>query len=147
MKKLIWFALALCLFLTACARPITIETPVYQDGIYTAQTEGFSDSGWQDVVTVTVENGRIIDVAWDSYNEEGESKRALSQSGEYGMVAGGARSEWHEQADSIEEALIREQDPTALAVNSTGKVDGISGVSITVSEFVTLAGQALNDAK
>lgn len=147
MKRTVLIAAALLLVVGGCARTEQLEHPVYQDGVYTATTGEYDSGGWQDVVSVTVEGGQIIEAEWDAINKEGQSKKELSESGQYGMKAGGARSEWHEQAESLEAELIRQQDPAKIGVKENGKTDSVSGVSIAVDGFVELANQALSDAK
>ena len=117
---------------------------VWADGHYYAAGE-FSDSGWQDVVALKVENGKIVKAAWNALHREGGlDKKTSSELGFYGMAAkGGAQAEWHEQAAKMEQALIEAQSPEAIAVNDDGKTDAVSGVSVTVGGFLKLAAQAL----
>lgn len=146
MKRTVLATLAL-LLCAGCATSAPDPAPDYRDGVYTAEAEDYSDSGWKDTVTVIVEDGKITEAEWNAVNEEGQDKKSLSQSGEYGMKAGGAKSEWHEQAQSLEAELVRQQDPGKIGVNSSGQVDSVSGVSIAASEFVQLAEEALSKAK
>jgi len=63
------------------------------------------------------------------------------------MKAGGAQSEWHEQAALAEQYLLDKQDPASLTFNEEGKTDAISGVSIHLKSYYDLAAQALEQAK
>lgn len=115
-----------------------------KDGTYFAQGEMNEKSGWQYNVTLKVEGGKITDADWNATNiKAGPDKKTVSESGEYGMKAGGAQAEWHEQAEKAEQFLIEKQDPAAITVNDEGKTDAISGVSISVNDFVELAQKAL----
>ena len=119
----------------------------YDDGIYFAQEEGFSsDSGWKSVVTLTVDGDRIVAADWNgAHFNAGADKKTASKTGMYPMVAnGGARSDWHVQAEAAESYLLKTQDPAEIKyIDEEGHTDAIAGVSIHVSEFFTLAEKAL----
>lgn len=119
----------------------------YEDGIYFAQEDGFSErTGWKYMVILEVEGGEIVSATWEGANRDGgTSKVVRSRSGEYGMVErGGAIAPWFEQAAATEEYLLEVQDPTAIEYTSDeGHTDAISGATIHVVEFFTLAEEAL----
>ncbi|MGG6311526.1 FMN-binding protein [Paenibacillus macerans] len=122
----------------------TAEQGKYQDGVYFAKGEVDAESGWQSYVTLTVSGGKITEAKWNGLSEKAPvDKVTYSKEGKYGMKAGGASSEWHEQAEKAEAFLIEKQDPKAATLDAEGKTDAISGVSIHVGEFFTLADQAL----
>lgn len=145
-KKILAAALAAAMLfsMAACG-----ASPKYKDGTYTAESADFdAESGWKDVVTISVAGGKITQVDWNATHKDGGlDKKAMSESGEYGMKAGGAKSEWHEQAQSMESQLVNDQDPAKIKVNAEGRPDAVSGVSIHVSEFVKLSKEALEKAK
>lgn len=117
----------------------------YDDGAYSASAEEPSEQGWEASVNATVIGGYITAVYWDETNQDGESKRQQSIDGEYGMVENSdATASWVEQARDTEQWVIDNQeiDPTI----SDGRVDAISGVSITVSGFFGLLQEALSGA-
>ncbi|MBC8080386.1 MAG: FMN-binding protein [Gorillibacterium sp.] len=126
-----------------------VKAGAYKDGTYYAEGKAFdAKTGWKENATVTVVNGKIFAVQWNSTNKDGGTDKVTrSKSGEYGMKASGASSEWHEQAALAEQALLEQQDPAAIAVKEDGKTDAISGVSIHVGEFFTLVLEALGQAK
>jgi len=121
----------------------------YEDGFYFAQEDGFSEkTGWKYVVMLTVEDGKITEATWNgAHKSAGEPKVAQSKSGAYGMVKnGGAQSRWYEQAAKAEQYLLDKQDPTAITYTTDeGHTDAISGVSIHVIEFFSLAEKALEN--
>ncbi|MFP4697171.1 MAG: hypothetical protein ACLFMO_00540 [Eubacteriales bacterium] len=120
----------------------------YEDGIYFATEEDFSDSGWKYAVTIEVENGEFVSVDWNGANKNGgKDKKTSSADGDYGMVEkGGAQAEWHEQAEKTEAYLLETQDPTAISYTSDeGHTDDIAGVSIHVVEFYNLVEKALSN--
>ncbi len=127
--------------------PADAPEGAYEDGIYFAQEDGFSESsGWKYMVTIVVEDGKIVDADWNgAHVSAGVDKKTSSESGEYGMVAkGGAQAEWHEQAEATEDYFLEVQDPTAIEyTDDEGHTDAISGVSIHVVEFFDLAEKAL----
>lgn len=121
----------------------------YKDGFYYAQEAEFA-KGFKYMAHIAVKNGSIVAVDFNAIGEgeEAPDKDAFSRSGEYGMKAGGASSEWHEQADLSEEYLLQTQDPTKIAYTTDeGNTDDIAGVTMKVKAFFTLAEQALANAK
>lgn len=119
------------------------EGAVLQDGTYEAKGEA-DDSGFADQVTMTVKDGKITEVNWDSIGEDGSKKSVLSESGEYVMTEDGPT--WAEQAKALTEALVENQNLTFLTMDEQGKTDAVSGVSISVGGFAALAEQCLNEA-
>jgi major membrane immunogen (membrane-anchored lipoprotein) len=124
------------------------EQGPYEYGGYTATADEFSH-GWKTQVSLTVIGGHIISAYWTELPEEGDmDKRTASVEGEYGMVSqGDAQAPWYEQAEQVEQYLIETQDPTDVRINDEGKTDAISGVSVTVQGFFTLAQEALEGAR
>ena len=121
---------------------------VYEDGTYYAEAEEFSSSGWKSFVDIMVVNGFIVDVDWNAVNEDGEDKKSVDMAGDYQMVArGGAIDEWYVQAQRAEEHLLHTQDPRAVDLDDSGRTDAVSGVTINISDLVTLADQALEGAR
>lgn len=128
---------------TLAAGPV--EKGQYEDGNYYAEAPAFADNGWKEFVWVNVINGRIVQAKWNAISEDDTipNKYQYSEEGGYGMVAGGASSEWHEQADLTEAKLIETQDPNAIEYNDEGYTDSVSGVSVHVNGYVDLVKQAL----
>lgn len=121
------------------------EAGAYKDGVYFAKGEVDAESGWQSIMTLIVSDGKITDVEWNAISDKAPvDKITYSKEGKYGMKAGGAASEWHEQAEALDKFLIEKQDPTAITLNDEGKTDAVSGVSIHVGDFVNLAKAALD---
>lgn len=158
MKKITTVLLSLVLIvglLAACggnnepANNNTSSPVTYNDGTYTAEGEYSENSGWKDVVDVTITDGKIAAVKWNAVHKDGgDDKITQSASGEYGMVEfSDAQAEWHEQAELAEQFLIEHQDLSAFQVKNDGNTDAVSGVSITVSGFVELVEEALAQAK
>jgi major membrane immunogen (membrane-anchored lipoprotein) len=121
----------------------------WADGMYFAQEDEFAGNGWKYNVTITVDNGRITEANWNGTNVAGgPDKKTASKTGNYPMVErGGAQSDWHVQAEKAEAYLLRTQDPTRISYkDDEGHTDAISGVSIHVIEFFSLAEEALESA-
>ncbi len=123
----------------------------WEDGIYFAQEDSFSEkTGWKSMVTLKVEDGKIVEAEWNgAHVNGGTDKITRSKDGEYGMVEkSDARAPWFEQAAKAEEHLLKTQDPTDIEyTGEDGHTDSISGVSIHVKEFFSLAEKALEGAK
>lgn len=146
LKKFLTISLGLMLVLSlaGCGGQAKAAESKYQDGIYFAQEEGFSEkSGWKYVVTVEVKGGKITSVDWNgAHRTGGPDKATLSEAGKYVMA--GAQAPWHEQAAKAGAYLIETQDPTQIAYkDDAGHTDDIAGVSIGVGEFFKLADKAL----
>lgn len=122
------------------------EPGPYKDGGYHAEGEKDPKSGWASTVDLTVANGKVIAAYFSGVNDKGEDKQTVSKEGKYGMKAGGAQSEWHEQIQKVEQHYLENQGAGSLSFTE-GKTDAISGVSVHVQEFFQLADKALEGAK
>ncbi len=112
-------------------------------GEYHAETSDFDSNGYISTVDVTVgEDGSISKVYFDAYNTEGTTKREAVEAGDYDMTVAGAQSSWTEQADALAKYIIDEQT-TIIKLNEEGKTDSVSGVSISVAEYLNLVDEAL----
>lgn len=120
-----------------------LENAKLSDGTYVAKGEP-DDTGFTDVVSVTVEDGKITAVTWDGVTEDGQSKAKLSETGEYTMTEEGLT--WKEQAEALAAALVENQALTTLPMDDQGKTDAVSGVSISIGGFLNLAGECLREA-
>ena len=140
MKRLV--IIAMILFTAAAAFAGT-----WADGTYFAQEDTFGRTGWKYSVTLEVRNGRITGAVWNGTNiNGGMDKISASKAGRYPMVQqGGAQAEWHVQAERVQAYLLRTQDPAQISyTDAEGHTDAISGATIHVREFFTLAQEALS---
>lgn len=122
------------------------EAGPYKDGGYKAEGEMDAESGWKSTVALTVANGNIVAANFSGVNAAGDDKKQYSVDGKYGMKAGGASAEWHEEI-ALAEKYFLDNKGTAPTLDAEGKTDAISGVSINVGEYFTLAEKALEGAK
>ena len=123
----------------------TGNTKKWKDGTFRAEAADY-ENGYRYFVEVTIKDDKITAVNWDA-DKQGEktTKKAESKAGKYIMTEKGKL--WHEQAATMEKALIEVQDPDKLKIDEdTGKTDAYAGVSITVSNFADLADDALDKA-
>jgi major membrane immunogen (membrane-anchored lipoprotein) len=120
-----------------------------KDGWFFASAADFDKAGWKGNVLVTVVNGTIVDAVWNGISKDPKKKAKIidSETGGYGMGKVAKQGEWHIQAARAADALVREQDPAKIVLKKDGKTDAVTGVSITVSEFYTLAAEALKAAR
>ncbi|WP_379127942.1 FMN-binding protein [Paenibacillus sp. sgz500958] len=116
-----------------------------KDGGYHAEGEMDAESGWKSTVDLTVANGKVVAAKFSGVNAAGEDKIQNSIDGKYGMKAGGAQAEWHEEIAKAVAYYL--ENGAAPALDAEGKTDAISGVSIHVGEYFTLAEKALEGAK
>ncbi|KGE19567.1 hypothetical protein [Paenibacillus wynnii] len=118
-----------------------------KDGGYHAEGAEFDpNNGFKSTVDLTVANGNVVAAKFSGVNKDGVDKQQYSADGKYGMKAAGAQAEWHEEIAKVQ-AYYVENKATAPALNDEGKTDAISGVSISVGEYFTLAEKALEGAK
>ena len=120
-----------------------LESAQLQDGTYEARGEADSN-GFTDVVTLTVAGGKITAVSWDAVMPDGQTKSVMSENGEYTMTETGLT--WAAQSEALAKALIENQSLSFLKPDAEGKTDAVSGVSISVNGFVSLAQQCLEQA-
>ena len=117
-----------------------------KDGWFYAKAAGFDKSGYMTTALITVVNGRIVSANWNALHKAGgDTKLIRAVKGTYKMNA--KQGEWNVQAPRVEAALIKAQDPAKIALTADGHTDAISGVSITVSDFIAIAAEALKAAK
>lgn len=121
-----------------------LEGATLKDGNYEAKAAAPDDNGMTEQVTMTIKDGKITEVNWESVGEDGSKKSVMSESGEYTMTEDGPT--WAEQAKALAEALVENQNLTFLTMDEQGKTDAVSGVSISVGGFVSLAEKCLNEA-
>ncbi len=115
-----------------------------KDGNYEAKSESADNSGFISQVTMTVKDGKITQINWDAVKEDGSKKSVLSENGEYVMTENGPT--WKEQAEAIAKAVIENQSLDFLNLDEQGKTDAVSGVSISIGDFMSLAEQCINEA-
>ena len=120
-----------------------LEEVVLADGTYEAKAAEASN-GYTDQVTITVADGKITEVNWEAVAEDGSLKSVLSENGEYVMTEDGPT--WAEQSKALADALIENQSLSFLNPDAEGKTDAVSGVSISVNGFISLAQQCLDQA-
>jgi len=117
-----------------------------KDGWFYNKAPAFDKSGYAATALITIVNGRIVSANWNALHKSGgDTKLVRAVKGTYKMNA--KQGEWHVQAPRVEAALLKIQDPAKIAVKADGKTDGISGVSVTVNEFIAVAAEALKAAK
>jgi len=137
MKKLITIALILAVAGSAFAQKLA-------DGFYFAEQTEFSKSGWRYQAALEVKGGKIVAANWNGVNNLGlADKKTVAKAGQYGMAKVAKQGEWDVQAARVEAELVKVGDAAKIAVKADGKTDAVSGVSITVKEFLDLVPKAL----
>ncbi len=137
MKKILAIALIL-----AVAGTVFAQAP--KDGWYFAEQTEFAKSGWRYQAVLEVKGGKIVSATWNGVNNLGlADKKTVAAAGQYGMAKVAKQGEWDVQAARVEAELVKVGDVSKIAVKSDGKTDAISGVSITVKDFLDLVPKAL----
>ena len=123
------------------------------EAVFTFAKEGPRDShGWEPFVIYQKEGDKIVSAAIDcflgdpaEYIEEGldaelgDLKTDLSREGIYDMKVGGAKMDWHEQAEAVAAYLIENQSFDSVKFDDCGHdVDGVTSASIHFEEFAVL---------
>lgn len=142
---------ALCIVLTFLLLLTTGcgATAKYRDGVYTAEYPEFADSGWKEILELTIEGGEIVKINWDAVYKDDSipiRKKQYSKSGLYGMLTVGAVGEWYDQATAAEQFVL-EHGIDALNITPDGLTDAVSGCTIHVDDFDYLFRQCLEQAK
>ena len=114
---------------------------------FTGEKTGEVDSqGNKTIATVQFEEGTPVSVNIDVIQADGSSKVEASESGAYDMKNEPGKK-WHEQVDLLEEAIVANNFELDKLNVTEGKTDAVSGVSISVSEFLEATQAALDQAK
>ena len=121
-----------------------LDGEVFADGTYEAKADAPDDNGFTEQVTMTVENGKITLMNWDSISEDGTKKSDLAKNGEYVMTEDGLN--WAEQSQALTDAVIENQSLGFLTMDEQTKTDAVAGVSISVGSFEQLARQCMEEA-
>lgn len=128
----------------ASAAKIAAPNVTLSDGNYTVTAQEADNSGYKSQVTLTVLNGRIQSVVWDCIDAEGNTKRMLSENGQYVMTENGAT--WAEQANALATYVIEKQGISGLTTDENGKTDVVATVSIGISDFINQVEECLKQA-
>ncbi len=132
-----------CFTLTA----FLIGAQTLKDGKYFAQQEDFDSTGWKSQVVLEVKGGKIVAANWNGVSNiaGAADKKTYDKAGKYNMKKlGKAQAEWYQEAEKVEQYLIRTQDINFSKYTDTeGKTDAISGATIHVKEFFDLVKKAL----
>lgn len=127
-----------------CLKQAASEAGRLQNGLY-VERAAEAQNGYYSEVTLAVEDGKISSVIWECYDEEGKKKSVLAKNGEYVMTEDGLT--WDQQAEALAAYVLENQGVSGLSLNEEGKTDAVSGVSISISEFVTQVSAALSRAE
>lgn len=121
-----------------------LDGAVYADGNYEVKADAPDENGFTEQVTMTVENGKITKMNWDSISQDGTKKSDLAKNGEYVMTEDGPN--WAEQSQALTDAVIENQSLGFLNMDEQTKTDAVAGVSISVGSFEKLARQCMEEA-
>lgn len=158
MKKIGIFVTLLFLVITTGCEKVE-EEGAYKEGTYFgfSQSESYGKTYTTTAVIYVNENGKIASVYLDStYEKDGISTTKKTLGDDYAMketsanignISGGA--EWYEQVETLENKIIEEQgtDFVKWSTEDSSKLDAVSGVTISATDFVKAINNALADAK
>ena len=126
MKKVISLALTAVFAIgtfTGCSEAQLASTSLI-DGTYRAEFKDFDENGWKDFVEVTVVDGQLEEVVFDSISENGEKLKSEDESYkvEMEMMVGTYPAKYNKDLINqfIESGKVTSVDIVAGATESTG---------------------------
>ena len=126
MKKIISLALAGALAVGAFTGCSTEQlNTALTDGTYRAEFKDFDRFGWKDFVEVTISDGELSEVVYDSVNEDGTKLKSEDESykAEMESIVGTYPAKYNKDLINqfIESGKVTSVDIVAGATESTGK--------------------------
>jgi major membrane immunogen (membrane-anchored lipoprotein) len=113
------------------------EATVLKDGVYKATQDKADNYGWKGFVEIEVKDGKIATVKFDYENKDGALK---SKDEAYKASMEPVSKTYPEKAFAeLQASLVEKQDVTAVIA--------VSGATTSSNDFLTLAKQALEQAK
>jgi major membrane immunogen (membrane-anchored lipoprotein) len=134
-----WFLTA-GVFFAALVLSASCAKQSYRDGVYTARS-GPDDTGAWGEITITIEDGRVTDCGFLTFQKDGSVKGE-----DYGKVNGVISN--HDYYNKAQLA-VRAMEQYARSFGETGdikKVDAVSGATIAFNQFNEAAAAALEKA-
>ncbi len=126
MKKVLSFVLCavMALSITGCADTARTNTNTLVDGTYRAEFVDFDAYGWKDYVEVTVADGRLYEVVYDSVDKDNNLKSEdMSYKADMEAIVGTYPAKYNQDLINqfIESGKVTSVDIVAGATESTGK--------------------------
>lgn len=148
MKKAIIIVLLSILVITGCEK---VEQGNYKEGTYFATAQD-TYGGESNTATATIyvdQNGKIQSVFLDTtYTKDGKLTTKKSLGDNYEMVKySTATLEWDDQVANLEKKIVEQQGLEWLRLDSDGKTDSVSGVTIKIDALYQAISSAINQAK
>ncbi|WP_427339382.1 FMN-binding protein [Caloranaerobacter sp. DY30410] len=132
---IIIFTIITMLIITGCSL-VTDKNMSHKDGTYKA-SDDYDKYGWKAEISITYENGKIVDVVFNEVNKEGRNKNEDKEYAEKMKEASGITPE--DVKIKLEKELISKQD--------IDEVDVVTGATYTSERFKKLAKKAMNNRK
>lgn len=108
-----------------------------KDGTYRAEYKDFDDHGWKDYVSITVSDGKITEVDYDSVNDDGKKK---SEDEAY-------REQMEPVSKTYPAKFYKELEDQLVDKQDLKKVDAVAGATNSSNDFKVLGMEALKAAK
>ena len=124
MKRIISFVLAVVMAFSFTASNGELNTASFVDGTYRAEFQNFDAYGWKDYVEVTIAEGQLNEVVYDSVNEDGTKLKSQDESykAEMEAIVGTYPAKYNKDLINqfIESGKVTSVDIVAGATESTG---------------------------
>ena len=130
MKKFLAITLAAIAVMGTMASCSGTTTDGFKDGSYRAEYKDFDDHGWKDYLNVTVADGKITAVEYDSLNSEDGHKKTEDEAYKEAYVGEGFETYPADTADKLEAGLVEKQDGAL--------VDTVAGATNSSDSFKAL---------
>ena len=126
MKRIISFVLAVVMAFSFTACNGELNTASFVDGTYRAEFQNFDAYGWKDYVEVTIAEGQLNEVVYDSVNEDGTKLKSQDESykAEMEAIVGTYPAKYNKDLINqfIESGKVTSVDIVAGATESTGNL-------------------------
>jgi len=141
-RNFIFITMLLTVLVCGCSKT-DFSNATFKDGVYTGSSSESTDNdgGGHGEITITIENGEIVDVVYDNYDTDGTIKGE-----DYGKINGEISNQ--DYYDKAQKARLAAESYAnqLLAVGDPDKIDAISGATISYDQVVEAATEALLQA-
>ncbi|MFI3226647.1 MAG: hypothetical protein R3Y09_04460 [Clostridia bacterium] len=111
------------------------------DASMTVLKSDVASGGYFPQATITYKDKTMLAIEFDAITEDGTSKVAQSEAGEYVMTENGPLI--HEQLNDLASYILSHQGTSGLNLNEEGKTDVVSSASISVVGYTSLVDEFL----
>ena len=131
-KRLLFCSILITLVFISCSKNVSSM----KDGYYTAQMTDYDSFGWKEYLTVRVFGGKVIHIEYDAANQSGLIRSWDMDYMRYMNSISGI----------YPNAFTRFYEGELLQKQSVGRIDHLSGATVSYYSFLKLAEAVLDNA-